>query len=142
MVSLFNGISTFVGNFMPKVSLLWYYLTNICDEGDICLYFPPDRTWQKVNDPKVDYSGDLGEVNVGHEPRLDYAGHRLTVQCGSDETSRTFTQTWVRTRMPDNSLNWTTRSSGPVLYLLVNGHCAPTTKEFILLSRVLTLKCT
>ena len=27
----------------------------------ICLCLPPDRTWHKVNDPKVDYSGDLGE---------------------------------------------------------------------------------
>ena len=23
---------------------------------DICLCQPPDRTWHKVNDPKVDYS--------------------------------------------------------------------------------------
>ena len=36
---------------------------------------PPDRTWHKVNDPKVDYSGDLGEGKVGYEPSwtmLDY----------------------------------------------------------------------
>ena len=32
--------------------------------------FPPDRTWHKVNDLKVDYSGGLGEGKVGHEPRL------------------------------------------------------------------------
>ena len=25
----------------------------------------------KVNDPKADYSGDLGEGKVGHEPRLE-----------------------------------------------------------------------
>ena len=31
----------------------------------------PDRTWHKVNDPKVDFSGDLGEGKVGHEPRLE-----------------------------------------------------------------------
>ena len=24
---------------------------------DICLCLPPDRTWHKVNDPRVDYSG-------------------------------------------------------------------------------------
>ena len=36
----------------------------------ICLYLPSDRTWHKVNDLKVDYSGDLGEGKVGHEPRL------------------------------------------------------------------------
>ena len=37
---------------------------------NICLCLPPDRTWHKVNDPKVDCSGDLGEGKVGHEPRL------------------------------------------------------------------------
>ena len=37
----------------------------------ICYWFPPDRTWHKVNDPKADYSGDLGEWMVGHEPRLE-----------------------------------------------------------------------
>ena len=37
----------------------------------ICLCLPPDRTWHKVNDPKVDYSRDLGEGKVGHEPRLE-----------------------------------------------------------------------
>ena len=31
----------------------------------------PDRTRHKVNDPKVDYSGDLGEGKVGNEPRLE-----------------------------------------------------------------------
>ena len=34
---------------------------------DICRWLPPDRTWHKVND----YSGDLGERKVGHEPRLE-----------------------------------------------------------------------
>ena len=38
---------------------------------DICLCLPPDRTWHKVNDLKVDYSGDLGEEKVRHEPRLE-----------------------------------------------------------------------
>ena len=27
----------------------------------ICLCIPPDRTWYRVNEPKVDYSGDLKE---------------------------------------------------------------------------------
>ena len=40
----------------------------MCDIGH-CL--PPDRTWHKVNDPKADYNGDLGEGKVGHEPRLE-----------------------------------------------------------------------
>ena len=38
---------------------------------DICLCLPPDRTWHKVNDSKVDYSGDLREWKVGKEPRLE-----------------------------------------------------------------------
>ena len=38
----------------------------------------PDRTWHKINDPKVDYSGGLEWGKVQHEPRLDYAGHRPT----------------------------------------------------------------
>ena len=32
---------------------------------------PPDRTWHKVNDPKVGYSWGLGEGKIGHEPRLE-----------------------------------------------------------------------
>ena len=30
-----------------------------------------DRTRHKVNEPKADYSGDLGEGKVGYEPRLE-----------------------------------------------------------------------
>ena len=44
----------------------------------ICHCLPPDRTWRKVNDPKVDYSGGLGERKVGHEPRLEPC---LTMRC-------------------------------------------------------------
>ena len=32
---------------------------------NICLCLQPDRTWPKVNDPKVDYSGDLGSNPAG-----------------------------------------------------------------------------
>ena len=35
-------------------------------EGFICLCLLPDRTWHKVNDPKVDYREDLGEGKVEH----------------------------------------------------------------------------
>ena len=38
---------------------------------NICLHFPPGRTWHKVNGLKVDYSGDLEEGKVGHESRLE-----------------------------------------------------------------------
>ena len=40
-------------------------------EKYICLCLQPDRTWHKINDPKVDYSGDLGEGKIGQEPRLE-----------------------------------------------------------------------
>ena len=39
--------------------------------ADICHTLPPDRTWHKVNDPKVDYSGGLGEGKFGPEPKLE-----------------------------------------------------------------------
>ena len=45
--------------------------TFIAITPNICLCLRPDRTWHKVNDPKVDYSGGLGEGNVGNEPRLE-----------------------------------------------------------------------
>ena len=38
---------------------------------NICLYLQPDRTWDKVNDQKFEYSGDLEEGKVGHELRLE-----------------------------------------------------------------------
>ena len=47
--------------------------------GFICLCLPPDRTWPKVIDPKVDYSGNLGEGKVGHEPRLDPCWSMLVI---------------------------------------------------------------
>ena len=37
----------------------------------ICHCLPPDRTRHKVNEPKADYRGDLGERKVGHKPRLE-----------------------------------------------------------------------
>ena len=54
-------------------SVIWY----------ICLCLPPDRTWHKVNEPKVDYSGDLEERKVGHEPRLEPCWTKLVIdpQC-------------------------------------------------------------
>ncbi len=36
-------------------------------KADICLCLPLDRTWHKINEPKVDYSGDWGERKVGHD---------------------------------------------------------------------------
>ena len=33
--------------------------------------FHQDRTWHKVNGPKVDYSGGFGEGKVKHKPRLE-----------------------------------------------------------------------
>ena len=46
-------------------------MDNVFSQAYICLSLPPERTWHKVNDPKVDYSGDLGGGNVGQKPRLE-----------------------------------------------------------------------
>ena len=83
---------------------------------DICLCLPPDRTWYKVNDPKVDDSRNLGEGKVRSTSRglspawLCWSSTHL-VQCGANETYWTWTQVWVQARMPEYSLNWTTGSS-------------------------------
>ena len=45
----------------------WWILTSSAFQFNICLCLPPDRTWHKVNDPKVDYSGSLGEGKVKNE---------------------------------------------------------------------------
>ena len=37
----------------------------------VCLCFPLDKAWHKVNDPKANYRGDLGEGKVENEPRLE-----------------------------------------------------------------------
>ena len=83
--------------------------------GFICLCLPPDRTWHKVNDPKVDHSGDLEKGKVVQVPGSSPAGVCWSsvhlVQFGSDEPSSSWTQIWVQGRMPDYSLNWTARSS-------------------------------
>ena len=47
LVSLCNGKSTFIGYLIPKLSLQ----KNI--SSYICLCLPLDRTWHKINDPKV-----------------------------------------------------------------------------------------
>ena len=50
---------------------------------DICLCLPPDRTWHKVNDPKVDYSGGYrggeGRARAEAWALFEYAGHRPTL---------------------------------------------------------------
>ena len=81
----------------------------------IGLCLPPNRTWHKVNDLKIDYSRDLGEGKVGNKPRLEPCWSMLVMahlaQCGPNEPSWTWTQIWVQACMPDYSLNWTARSS-------------------------------
>ena len=83
--------------------------------GPICLCLPPDRTWYKVNDPKVDYSGDFGKEKSSTSRSSSPAGlcwsSAYLVQCRLDEPSWTWTQIWVQARMPDYSLNWTARSN-------------------------------
>ena len=84
-------------------------------EVDICLCLPPGRTWHKVNDLKVDYSGNWEKVRSGSSRDTTLAGLCWSsahfVQCEPNELCRTWTQSYVRARMPDYSLNWTKRSS-------------------------------
>ena len=78
----------------------------------ICLYLPSDRTWHQANDPKVDYSGDLGEGQFRHESRLKTCWSSAHfVQCGPDMPNRSWIQICVLARIPCYSLNWTARSS-------------------------------
>ena len=72
----------------------------------ICRCLSPDRTWHKVNDPKVDLKWGFRGV----EGRAR-AGARNLLVCGPDEPSWSWTQIWVQARMPAHSLNWTARSS-------------------------------
>ena len=46
---------------------------------DICRSLPLSRTWHKVND----YSADLGEGKVGHEPRLEPCWSMLVIDTPS-----------------------------------------------------------
>ena len=82
---------------------------------DICHCLPPDRTWHKVNDPKVDYGGDLGRgmwgTSRGSSPAGLYWSSALLVLCGPDEPRWSWTQIWVQACMSAYSLNWTARSS-------------------------------
>ena len=54
--------------------------------------------------------GRLGTSRGSNLARLCWLSARL-LQCGPDEPSWTWTQICVQARMPDYSLNWTTRSS-------------------------------
>ena len=86
-----------------------------CWRVDICIYLPPDRTWHKVNDPKVDYSGGWGKRRSGTNPGSSPAGlcwsSAHLMKWEPDELCWTWTQIWVRVRMPDYSLNLTRKSS-------------------------------
>ena len=49
-------------------------------EGELYLSLPPTRQdWHKVNNLKVNYSGDLGEGKVGHDPRLESCWTMLVI---------------------------------------------------------------
>ena len=82
--------------------------------ADICLCFPPDRNWHKINDSKVDYSADWGRGRLGTYQGLSPAGLYWSlahlVQCRPNGPSWTWTQIWVQACMPDYSVNWTARS--------------------------------
>ena len=51
---------------------------NVQNLPDICLCLPPDRTWHKVNDTKVDYNEGLGRGSSRTNPRSSPAGHQPT----------------------------------------------------------------
>ena len=70
----------------------------------------------RSNDPKVDYSADIGKGEAQVTSRCSSPAElcwssAYLVQCGPDEPSWTWTQIWVQAWMPDYSLNWTARSS-------------------------------
>ena len=77
----FNVVQPNPGAFQPQIRHWTLIVRQGCLTGhrkasvqstvaDNCLSLPPDKTWDEVNDPKVDYSGDLGQGKVGHKPRL------------------------------------------------------------------------
>ena len=51
---------------------LIHFVTGIGGGQFICHCLPPDRTWHKVNDSKVDYSVGLGEGKVEAWALLEY----------------------------------------------------------------------
>ena len=66
--------SLFLFLYLKKRTNEWQIkrLMDLISEGSgISLCFPPDRTRQKVNEPKVDLKWGLGEGKVGLEPRLE-----------------------------------------------------------------------
>ena len=95
------------------------------NEGFIFLCLPPERSWHKVNNPKVGFKCRLEEGKFEHEPMFEPCwtlwSSALFVQCEPDEPSRTWTQTWVQARMPDYNFNWTKRSSA-ILVIAMKGH--------------------
>ena len=81
----------------------------------VCHCFTPDRTWHQVNDRKVDYSRGLGGgwsgTSWGSNPDGLYWSLTRLVQWWPDELNWPWIQIWVQARMPDYSLNWTSRFS-------------------------------
>ena len=78
------------------------------EPGSILASSLPKRHCLKSGQRKVGEGWTQAEawallVIAGHRPHL--------VQCGPDEPSWTWTQTWVKARVHNNSLNWTARSS-------------------------------
>ena len=72
---LWQSASIMVSGVYQLLGVLFNWLITVYKKAwilaNICFCLPPDRTWHKVNDLKVDFSGDLGEGKVRIEPRLE-----------------------------------------------------------------------
>ena len=86
---------------MIYLGLILWHINHCRLFNKIFHYLPPDRTRHKVNDPKVDYSGDLGEgrersgaSRYSIPAGLCWSSVHL-VQCEPDEPSWSWTQIWV-----------------------------------------------
>ena len=81
--------------YLPKLFIMMAYSAGAAEYTDcitvekfICLCLPTNRTWLKFNDPKVNYSGDLGVGKVCHNLRLE--------PCWSMLVIGTLSAMWVR----------------------------------------------
>ena len=74
-IHIFCNIHIFCYVYIPHSTSIF----EILQLADICICLPPDRTWHKVNDTKVDYSENLGEGKIGHEPRFQLCCTMLVI---------------------------------------------------------------
>ena len=105
------------GALRPHVYLCWA----VPEQVNVarCFYLPLPPTWQGLTQgqwPEGRLKWRLGEVDVGHEPRLEPCWSMLLIDPLSAmwelmSQSDLGPKIWVQARMPGYSLNWTARSS-------------------------------